>query len=86
MKATVTAAGRNQLKAMTLGKLKRYLSAYNIRIDRAVEKDDLIDAIVLARVSSLVGYRFHDLSSAIALKGTNGCLSPANEVRIPFLQ
>jgi len=86
MKATVTAAGRNQLKAMSLGKLKRYLNVYNIRIDRAVEKDDLIDAITTARVSSLVDYRLHDSSSAIALKGTNGCLSPANEVRIPVLQ
>ncbi|KIM46818.1 hypothetical protein M413DRAFT_440392 [Hebeloma cylindrosporum] len=46
---TITAAGRNQLKAMNLGKLKRYINAYNIGIDRAVEKDDLIDAIVMAR-------------------------------------
>jgi hypothetical protein len=68
MKAIVTAAGRNQLKAMTLAKLKRYINAYNIRIDRAVEKDDLIDAIIMARVSSLVGYKLQNLSSAIGLR------------------
>lgn len=68
MKATVTAAGRNQLKAMTLAKLKRYINAYNIGIDRAVEKDDLIDAIIMARVSSLVGYQLQNLSSAIGLR------------------
>ncbi|KDR80147.1 hypothetical protein GALMADRAFT_242406 [Galerina marginata CBS 339.88] len=46
---TITAAGRQQLKAMSLAKLKKYIAAYNIKIDRAVEKDDLIDAIIGAR-------------------------------------
>lgn len=36
---------------MSLGKLKKYADAYNIRIDRAVEKDDVIDCILAARVS-----------------------------------
>lgn len=72
MKATVTAAGRNQLKAMSLAKLKRYLNAYNIGIDRAVEKDDLIDAVIMARVSSLVGYELRNLSSAIGLRARMG--------------
>lgn len=35
---------------MPLGKLKKYADAYNIKIDRAVEKDDVIDGIVAARV------------------------------------
>jgi len=35
---------------MPLGKLKKYVDAYNIKIDRAVEKDDVIDGIVAARV------------------------------------
>ena len=48
---SVTAAGRNSLKALPLGKLKTYVASYGIRIDRAVEKDDIIDAIVAARVS-----------------------------------
>ncbi|KAF8182024.1 hypothetical protein BJ912DRAFT_1124664 [Pholiota molesta] len=48
----ITAAGRNQLKGLPLAKLKRYINAYNIRIDRAVEKDDLIDAILAARNSN----------------------------------
>jgi hypothetical protein len=50
---SVTAAGRNSLKATPLGKLKMYVASYGIRIDRAVEKDDIIDAIVAARVSNL---------------------------------
>jgi hypothetical protein len=35
---------------MALGKLKKYVDAYNIKIDRAVEKDDVIDGILAARV------------------------------------
>lgn len=46
----VTAAGRHQLKTMSLAKLKKYINSYNITIDRAVEKDDLIDAIISAKV------------------------------------
>lgn len=48
---SVTASGRNALKALSLGKLKKYATSYGIGIDRAVEKDDIIDAIVAARVS-----------------------------------
>jgi len=47
---TVTAAGRNQLKNLPLAKLKNYTHAYNIRVARALEKDDVIDAIISARV------------------------------------
>lgn len=43
--------GRGLLKTLPLAKLKRYVAAYNIKIDRAVEKEDLIDAMVAARVS-----------------------------------
>ncbi|PPQ67757.1 hypothetical protein CVT24_002767 [Panaeolus cyanescens] len=46
---TITAAGKAQLKAMPLSKLKKYVTAYNIKIDRAVEKDDLIDGILAAK-------------------------------------
>ncbi|KAH9478528.1 hypothetical protein JR316_0008983 [Psilocybe cubensis] len=45
----ITAAGRHQLKTMSLAKLKKYINSYNIKIDRAVEKDDLIDAIISAK-------------------------------------
>ncbi|KAF9477956.1 hypothetical protein BDN70DRAFT_836974 [Pholiota conissans] len=45
----ITASGKNYLKSLPLAKLKRYINAYNIKIDRAVEKDDLIDAIITAR-------------------------------------
>ena len=51
---SVTAAGRNFLKGLPLGKLKKYVASYGIRIDRAVEKDDIIDAIVAARVGYFI--------------------------------
>lgn len=50
---SVTSAGRAQLKSMPMTRLRSYISAYNIRTDRVVEKDDLIDAIVRARVCNL---------------------------------
>jgi hypothetical protein len=39
---------------MPLGKLKKYVAAYGIGIDRAVEKDDIINAFVAARVSHFI--------------------------------
>ena len=51
---SVTAAGRNALKSLPLGKLKKYAASYRIAIDRAVEKDDIIDAIMAVRVSSVI--------------------------------
>lgn len=48
----VTAAGRAKLKTMPMSKLRNYINAYNIKtVDRIVEKDDLIDAILRVRVS-----------------------------------
>ncbi|KAJ7512695.1 hypothetical protein B0H11DRAFT_4180 [Mycena galericulata] len=46
---TITAGGRGHLKSLPLAKLKKYINAYNIKTDRAVEKDDLIDAILAAK-------------------------------------
>lgn len=40
---------------MPLSKLKKYAAAYSIRIDHAVEKDDVIDALITARVRSCLG-------------------------------
>lgn len=51
----VTAAGRGQLRSLSLGKLKKYAEVYHIRIDRAVEKDDVIDGLFNARVSGYLG-------------------------------
>ncbi|KAF4564655.1 hypothetical protein EYR40_010822 [Pleurotus pulmonarius] len=45
----ITAAGRGQLRSMPLGKLRKYVTAYNIRVGRVVEKDDLIDKIMSVR-------------------------------------
>ena len=39
------------MKSLPIGKLRKYANAYDIRIDRAVEKEDIIDAIIAARVS-----------------------------------
>ncbi|EAU89536.2 hypothetical protein CC1G_02425 [Coprinopsis cinerea okayama7 len=45
----LTAAGKAQLKSLPLAKLKKYANAYGIRITHAVEKDDVIEAILSAR-------------------------------------
>jgi Rho termination factor, N-terminal domain len=50
----VTASGKAQLKSMPLGKLKKYANAYNIRTSHAVEKDDVIEALLSARVGTIV--------------------------------
>ncbi|RDB29786.1 hypothetical protein Hypma_013949 [Hypsizygus marmoreus] len=46
---TITASGKGQLKTMPLSKLKKYVEVYNIKMQRAVEKDDLIDGIMEAK-------------------------------------
>ncbi|KIK59461.1 hypothetical protein GYMLUDRAFT_74400 [Collybiopsis luxurians FD-317 M1] len=48
----ITAAPRRILRDFPLSKLKKYAAAYNIRIDHAVEKDDVIDAILAARTAN----------------------------------
>ncbi|THU82603.1 hypothetical protein K435DRAFT_784559 [Dendrothele bispora CBS 962.96] len=45
----ITAAGKRQLRTLPLSKLKKYAAAYDIRIDHAVEKDDVVDVLVAAR-------------------------------------
>ena len=50
---------------MALGKLKKYVNAYNIKIDRAVEKDDVIDGILAARVGVL--QRFFRLTEILLM-------------------
>ncbi|KAF7763614.1 hypothetical protein Agabi119p4_8151 [Agaricus bisporus var. burnettii] len=45
----VTAAGPGRLRGMPLSKLKMYANSYNIDISRAVEKNDIIEAILNAR-------------------------------------
>ncbi|KAG6811298.1 hypothetical protein H0H92_008093 [Tricholoma furcatifolium] len=48
----VTAAGRSMLKQTPLSKLRKYMDAYNLQVGGIVEKDDLIDAIIRARMST----------------------------------
>ncbi|KZV65770.1 hypothetical protein PENSPDRAFT_655480 [Peniophora sp. CONT] len=45
----ITAGGRNYLRSLPLSRLKRYLTAYNIKTPPVLEKDDLIEAIIKAR-------------------------------------
>ncbi|KAJ3916183.1 hypothetical protein F5877DRAFT_91894 [Lentinula edodes] len=45
----ITASGKGALKNLPLAKLRKYAGAYNIRIDHAVEKDDVIEALLTAR-------------------------------------
>jgi hypothetical protein len=47
---TVTASGKSQLRGMAITKLRVYLDAYGIKPKSMLEKDDLIEAIIDARV------------------------------------
>lgn len=51
---TVTAGGKNYLKSLPLSKLRKYANAYNIKIDHAVEKEDVIEAVINARVGHAI--------------------------------
>ncbi|KAI0090351.1 hypothetical protein BDY19DRAFT_888033 [Irpex rosettiformis] len=46
---TFTAAGKGQLRGLSLAKLKKYASDYGINVRSVVEKDDLIDRLINAR-------------------------------------
>lgn len=48
----VTAGGRGYLRNISLARLKRYVDAYNIKVDDVLEKDDLIEKIIAIRVCS----------------------------------
>jgi hypothetical protein len=48
---SVTAGGRSYLRSLSLTRLKKYVDAYNIKTDGVLEKDDLIEKIIAARVS-----------------------------------
>ncbi|KAK0203416.1 hypothetical protein DFS33DRAFT_1383675 [Desarmillaria ectypa] len=45
----MTAASKGALRSLSLAKLRKYANAYNIRLDHAVEKDDVIDTLLTAR-------------------------------------
>lgn len=51
---TVTAGSKNYLMSLSLGKLKKYADAYNLRFDQIIEKDDLVDKLISYRVSPIV--------------------------------
>ena len=47
-----TAGSKNYLKSLSLGKLRKYADAYNLRSDQIIiEKDDLVDRLMSYRVS-----------------------------------
>ena len=45
-----TAGSKNYLKSLSLGKLRKYAGAYNLRPDHIIEKDDLVDRLMSYRV------------------------------------
>lgn len=45
----VTSLGKNQLRTLPLSKLRRYVDAYNIPIKGAVDKNDIVDALIATR-------------------------------------
>ncbi|EGN92843.1 hypothetical protein SERLA73DRAFT_190389 [Serpula lacrymans var. lacrymans S7.3] len=48
---TITASGKTHLKSMPLAKLKKYVDVYNIKVNGAIEKQDLIDSIIAVRTA-----------------------------------
>ena len=46
----VTAAGRGQLRSLPLNRLRKYVEAFYIKVNGAIEKDDYIDHVISARV------------------------------------
>jgi hypothetical protein len=66
------------LRSHSLAKLRKYAKDYNINVAGVVEKDDLIDRIISARVGSLdISY---GAGTHVIQQAPNGCLPPANEV------
>lgn len=54
IRCAVTAGSKSHLKSLSLGKLKKYADAYNLRSDQIIEKDDLVDGLISYRVSLIV--------------------------------
>ena len=51
----VTAGGKGYLRTLSLAKLKNYMQSYGMRLGPDVlEKEDVIDAIINARVSPVI--------------------------------
>ena len=46
----VTALGRSQLRSLPIAKLRWYVDAYNIPVKGAIDKNDIVDLVVAARV------------------------------------
>jgi len=46
----VTALGKSQLRSLPAAKLRRYVDAYNIQIKGTIDKNDIVDLVVAARV------------------------------------
>ena len=61
-KRPVTAGGKSYLKSLSLARLKKYVDAYNIKVEGILEKDELISRIIASRVSWA-----YDLGSPLGL-------------------
>jgi hypothetical protein len=70
---------------MPLAKLKKYINAYGIKADQAVEKDDLIDAIIAAIVSPAPS-PYVPILIVKQRERTAACLTPMRLVSISSLE
>ncbi|KAJ8589668.1 hypothetical protein M405DRAFT_738212, partial [Rhizopogon salebrosus TDB-379] len=50
----ITASSKTRLKTLQLSKFRRYVDAYSIPVKGPIDKNDLVDAIIAARVHSLL--------------------------------
>jgi hypothetical protein len=58
-----TAGSKNYLRSLSLGKLRKYADAYNLRPDHIIEKDDLVDRLMSYRVGPTATIKIpHSLS------------------------
>lgn len=79
----VTASSKNKLRAIPLARLRAYMNAYNVGTGSvAVEKDDLVEAIMRARVGHLDNTLVNSQLMIMWLQGPNGCLLSVHEVRL----
>lgn len=55
----VTALSKSQLRMLPISKLRHYVDGYNISIKGAVDKNDIVDVMIAARVCPSSFYTIH---------------------------
>ncbi|KAL4072505.1 hypothetical protein V8B97DRAFT_1959766 [Scleroderma yunnanense] len=87
----VTALGKNQLRSLSLAKLRRYVDAYNLSIKGAIDKNDIVDVMVAARtaqgclpVANEAYYRKHAVPKYSSIPGSSSNQSATSRTRYFF--